>query len=62
MDAKPTNKILAHVKNMKNSYISSFIKKTVNHLVSDSEVSMIQLLPSVSASKNHLVIVWTIQL
>ena len=24
MDAKPTNKILAQVKNMKNSYISSF--------------------------------------
>ena len=27
MDAKPTNKILAQVKNMKNSYISSFFKK-----------------------------------
>ena len=49
MDANPPNKILAHVKNMKSSYISSFFKKTVNHLVTDSEVSMIQLLPSVSA-------------
>ena len=62
MDAKPTNKILAQVKNMKNSYISSFFKKNVNHLVTDSEVSMIQLLPPVFACKNHLVIVWTIQL
>ena len=37
-------------------------KKTVNHLVPDSEVSIIQSLPSVYASKNHLVIVRTIQL
>ena len=62
MDAKPTNKILAEVKNMKNSSTSSFFLKTVNHLVTYSEVSIIQSLPSVSACKNHLVIVWTIQL
>ena len=62
MDAKPTNKILAEVKNMKNSSTSSFFLKTVNHLVPYSEVSIIQSLPSVSACKNHLVIVRTIQL
>ena len=62
MDAKPTNKILAEVKNMKNSSTSSFFLKTVNHLVTYSEVSIIQSLPSVSACKNHLVIVRTIQL
>ena len=62
MDAKPTNKILAQIKNMKNSSTSSFFLKTVNHLVTYSEVSIIQSLPSVSACKNHLVIVWTIQL
>ena len=61
MDAKPTNKILAEVKNMKNSSKPLF-PKTVNHLVPYSEVSIIQSLPSVSACKNHLVIVWTIQL
>ena len=61
MDAKPTNKILAEVKNMKNSSKPLF-PKTVNHLVTYSEVSIIQPLPSVSACKNHLVIVWTIQL
>ena len=37
-------------------------KKTVNHLVPYSEVSIIQSLPCVSACKNHLVIVRTIQL
>ena len=57
-----TNKILAQIKNMKNSSTSSFFLKTVNHLVTYSEVSIIQSLPSVSACKNHLVIVWTIQL
>ena len=62
MDAKPTNKILAQIKNMKNSSTSSFFLKTVNHLVTYSEVSIIQSLPSVSACKNHLVIVRTIQL
>ena len=41
---------------------TTFSPKTVNHLVSYSEVSIIQPLPSVSACKNHLVIVWTIQL
>ena len=61
MDAKPTNKILAEVKNMKNPK-TTFFPKTVNHLVPDSEVSIIQPLPSVSACKNHLVIVRTIQL
>ena len=61
MDAKPTNKILAEVKNMKNSSKPLF-PKTVNHLVPYSEVSIIQSLPSVYASKNHLVIVRTIQL
>ena len=61
MDAKPTNKILAEVKNMKNSSKPLF-PKTVNHLVPYSEVSIIQPLPSVSACKNHLVIVRTIQL
>ena len=61
MDAKPTNKILAEVKNMKNSSKPLF-PQTVNHLVPYSEVSIIQSLPSVSACKNHLVIVWTIQL
>ena len=39
-----------------------FFPKTVNHLVPYSEVSIIQSLPSVSACKNHLVIVRTIQL
>ncbi len=57
-----TNKILAQIKNMKNSSTSSFFLKTVNHLVTYSEVSIIQPLPSVSACKNHLEIVWTIQL
>ena len=42
MDAKPTNKILAQIKNMKNSSTSSFFLKTVNHLVTYSEVSIIQ--------------------
>ena len=41
---------------------TSFFTKTVNHLVTYSEVSIIQQLPSVYACKNHLVIVWTIQL
>ena len=61
MDAKPTNKILAQIKNMKNSSKPLF-PKTVNHLVPYSEVSIIQPLPPVSGVKNHLVIVWTIQL
>ena len=61
MDAKPTNKILAEVKNMKTPQ-NHFFPKTVNHLVTYSEVSIIQPLPSVSACKNHLVIVRTIQL
>ena len=61
MDAKPINKILAEVKNMKNSSKPLF-PQTVNHLVTYSEVSIIQSLPSVSACKNHLVIVRTIQL
>ena len=43
-------------------YETHFSRKTVNHLVSDLEVSIIQLLPSFSACKNHLVIVWTIRL
>ena len=62
MDAKPTNKILAEVKNMKKLLKTTFFPKTVNHLVPYPEVSIIQSLPSVSACKNHLVIVRTIQL
>ena len=42
-------------------YLTHIFPKTVNHLVPYSEVSIIQPLPSVSACKNHLVIVWTIQ-
>ena len=43
-------------------YLTHIFPKTVNHLVTDSEEPIIQQLPSVSACKNHLVIVWTIQL
>ena len=43
-------------------YLTHIFPKTVNHLVPDSEVSIIQSLPSVSGVKNHLVIVRTIQL
>ena len=55
--------------NMPNIITQSVIKaknqnstKTVNHLVPYSEGPIIQPLPSVSVCKNHLVIVWTIQL
>ena len=58
-----------YMTNMPNIFTQSVIKaknqnqtKTVNHLVPDSEEPTIQPLPSVSACKNHLVIVWTIQL
>ena len=43
-------------------YLTHIFPKTVNHLVTYSEVSIIQSLPPVSACKNHLVIVRTIQL
>ena len=42
-------------------YLTHIFPKTVNHLVPDSEGPISQSLPSVSACKNHLVIVWTIQ-